>query len=38
VSLDLGKEVNKLDVGGEHELARCEAAQVKLGMKKLELN
>jgi len=36
--LDLRKQVNELDVSGEHELSCCQAAQVELGMQQLELN
>jgi len=36
--LYLWKQVNELDVGGQHELPGRKAAQVELGMKQLELN
>lgn len=38
VCLYLREEVNKLNIGGQHELTGCKTAQMKLGMKQLELN
>jgi len=35
---DFWKEVDKFNVGGQKQLACWNAAQVKLGMKQLELN